>query len=530
MFKVSRRAFAAGVGAAAPLVGFMSPINAQSGRNVLVGGFDTGPGGQQGNFNPLTATAGFTWLNLYFEPLAMYDVKLEKISPALASSIDVSADKLALTFKLPTNAKWHDGAPVTSADVRFTIELAKNKNAGSIFVARLGDIASVEAPDPATAVVRLSKPNPGLLDTLTKILILPKHKLETIAAEQIAKHEWWSTAPVGTGPFAFVKYETDQYVELKANPDYRRGKPALDGVINRYFKNTAGAVAALRSGEIQFTYVESDDVKTFNGKPDFSVIAGDSYVLNYIGFNHATPFWKDERVRRAVMHAINRDAIIKSLYEGAAKAADTAYVAPHLVPGDMEKFAYDPAKARQLLKDAGWEAINGAKPLNWLTYYNSPQVANVMAAMQAMLAQVGINVTPKPVETATFNATVYAANPDHSQFPLIYAGLQNGPDPGSLNVGLNGKQLPPTGANITRADFPELSGAFDAALGESDDAKRAEKYQAVSKSFNKILPWAPMWVATRYGVVSNRVGGFVWTPAPGGGGYAPNAEKWTLRG
>ena len=181
-----------------------------------------------------------------------------------------------------------------------------------------------------------------------------------------------------------------------------------------------------------------------------------------------------------------------------------------------------------MLTDAGWSGINGTKKLPLLTYYNSPQIVNVLAAIQAMLADVGIMVEPKAVEVATYNSIVYAATPDHTQYPLVFAGLQNGPDPSGINFGLNGTQAPPNGSNIMRANFPALNQALDAALGESDDAKRPARFQAVNAAFNKTLPWGPMWVATRYGVASSAIKSFVWTPAPSGGGYFARAETWSL--
>ena len=422
----------------------MTPAFAQ--KSVITGGFDVGPGGFPGNFNPMAASAGFTWLSIYFEPLVVYDAKLEKLAPALATSWQVSPDKLTYTFKLAPDAKWHDGKPFTSADVKFTIGLAKDAKAGSVFAARLASVKEVETPDAQTAVIRLSQSNAGLMDTLTKLMMLPAAQLSAIPVDSIAKHEWWSKSPVGTGPFKFVKYETDQYVEVAANPDYRGGKPKVDSLVNRYFKTTATAAAALKSGEIQVSYVESDDAKTFANNPAFKIVEADSYVVNYLGFNGDAPMWKDERVRKAVMYAIDRNAIIASLYGGAAKPANCAYVADNLVPAGIEPYAYSPEKAKALLKEAGWDQINGTKPITLLSYYTAPQAVNVMAAMQAMLSQVGINVVPKAVDVATYNGTVYAAQPDWTQYPVVYAGIQIGPDPSGLNVALNEKQIPPRGA------------------------------------------------------------------------------------
>ncbi|WP_416799017.1 ABC transporter substrate-binding protein [Ciceribacter azotifigens] len=507
------------------LIATTAPVLADGG--TISGGFDVGPGGFQGNFNPLAATGGFTWLVTYFEPLVIYDDKLEKVIGALAESYEVSADQKAYTFKL-ADTKWHDGTPFTSKDVKFTIDLAKNEKTGSVFAARLGAIESVEATDDHTVVVKLRNATPSMLDTLTKLMLLPEHALVSIPAEQISKNAWWSTSPIGTGPFKFTKYVTDQYVELAANPDYRGGKPAVEKLINRYFADPSAAIAALRSGEIQFTYVDSNDVSTFNNDSAFHVIEGDSYVVNYVGFNQEVPLWKDLKVRQAFMHAIDRNAIINSLYGGAAKAANCVYVAEHLVPQGIEPYDYDPEKAKQLLAEAGWDKINGDKPITILTYYTSPLAANVLAAMQAMLAQVGINIVPRAVDTPTYNSIVYQQSGNAGEFPLIYAGLQNGPDASTINIGLNEKQIPPAGANLMRIRMPEVTNALDLALAETDAAKRDARYQDVCKATSANLPWGTMWVANRYGVASVKLKDFIWTPAPAGGPYQAHPEKWAI--
>jgi peptide/nickel transport system substrate-binding protein len=494
---------------------------------TLSGGFDVGPGGFQGNFNPLAATSGFTWLSVYFEPLVSYDEKLQKVVGSLASSYEVSADQLTYTFKL-TDAKWHDGKPFTSKDAKFTLGLAQNAKSGSVLAARLTAVTSVEAPDDKTLVLKLSAPSASLMDAMTKVMMLPEHALSQIPVDQLAKNSWWSTSPVGTGPFKFSKYVTDQYVELAANQEYRGGKPALEKVINRYFANPAAAIAALRAGEIQFTYVDSNDLKAFQNNKEFRIIEGDSFVVNYLGFNHDSPIWKDIRVRQAVMYAINRDAVIQSLYGGAAKAANCAYVADQVVPKGIETYAYNPEKAKQLLQEAGWDKINGDKPITLLTYYTTPLAGNVMAAVQAMLAQVGINVTPRAVDTPTYNSIVLNPTPDVAQFQMVYAGLQNGPDPSSINVGLNEKQIPPVGPNVVRARMPDLNAALDGALAEPDAVKRVARWQDVCKVMNTQLPWGTLWVANRYGVASSKLKDFVWTPAPGGGPYQAHPEKWSI--
>lgn len=496
-------------------------------EKTITGAFDVGPGGFQGNFNPLAATSGFTWLSLYLEPLVIYNAELSEIVGALSSDWQISEDQLTYTFTL-VEETFHDGEALTSEDVAFTIKLAQDGSTGSVFAARLAPIASVETPDERTVVITLSAPNVAFLDTLTKILILPQHALADVAPADLATSSWWSTEVVGTGPFAFSEYVTDQYVALVADDDYRDGRPAIDRLINRYFENSAAAVSALRADEIQFTYVEPDDVSTFAGDAAYEVIEGASYVVNYIGFNQNVPLWDDIRVRQAVMHAIDREAIVESIYGGAATIANCGYVDERYVPDSIEPYAYDPDMARQLLEEAGWAELNGDQPITWLTYYTNPLASNVMAAIQAMLSEVGINVVPRAVDTPTYNGIIYAETPNNDEFPLVYAGLGNGPDASSINIGLNVSQIPPNGSNFLHIDTPEVSAALDAALNETDLTARDARYQEVCAAMNETLPWATLWVADRYGIASTKLQNFVWTPAPGGGPFDADAVMWDI--
>ena len=513
---------------AAPMILRAAPALAAT--NVLSGGFDVGPGGLPGKFNPLAATAGFTWLNLYYEPLVFYDPTLSHIGPGLALKFEASPDGRAYTFHLDPKAKWHDGQAFTSADVAFTIGLAKDDKTGSIFSASLAPISSVETPDAATAVLKLAKPDTSLLDVLTKIMMLPKHALGSMAPASLAESAWWHTRPLGTGPFMFKSYTEGQFVQLSAFAGYRRGAPKLAGLVNRYFKSTADAVAALKAGEIQFTYVEPNDAKLFAHAAHDRLIAGASYVVNYVGFNHIIPLWKDLRVRQAVMHAIDRQAIVKSLLGGAATLANCAYTTGPSLPPHLDAYPHDPAKAKQLLAAAGWDKINGAKPLPMITYYGDPLVGNILAAMQSMLGQVGIHVAPRQLDVATYNGIVRGANTNPMEFPLTYAGAQDGPDPGVMASFFETNQAPPVGANVMRVAIPALDKELSAAAAEVDDAKRMALYRQAAATMNRELPWGFMWVARRYGVVADTVQNFVWTPAPGGGGYDPSAQLWALKG
>ena len=256
--------------------------------------------------------------------------------------------------------------------MKFTVDLAKNGETGNVFAARLSAIASVETPDERTSVIKLSRADAGLLDTLTKLMILPEHALAGIPPKELAKNAWWSTTPIGTGPFKFNQYVTDQYVELVADDDYRGGTPKVDRLINRYFKNPAAAVAALRAGEIQFTYVEPDDVATFKDNNGFQVIEGQS--------TSSTTSASTSRSRSGRTCACARRSCTPSTARPSSRASTAALRAGQLRlcrQAARARRASTPTsttrqRPRRCSTEAGWDKINGNKPITWLTYYNTP--------------------------------------------------------------------------------------------------------------------------------------------------------------
>lgn len=498
----------------------LSTLGTASADKVITGAFDQGPGGSPQLFNPLTNTAGFTWLNKYYSTLVLYDVGFKKISGDLASSWVVGDGGKKYTFVLRTGVKWHDGRPFTSKDVKFSLDLANNPDSGSAFAAKFGNIKSIQTPNARTVILTLSKPNAALLDALTSFMILPEHALAKIPARELRTSSWWRTDPVGTGPFMWSRYVPDQFVELKANPEYYKGKPKVDRLVNRYFKEQAAAVLALKSGNIDFTYLTLDDTKTFGGS-SVNIISGPSQVANYLGFNNASDQFKNVRVRQAMLHAIDRNAIIKQLYGGGAEPAYCPVTNSKYVPKNVNRYAYDPAKARQLLQAAGW---NTSQNVEVITYYNDQLSKDVLVTLQQMFAQVGLKITPRFLDTPSYNQATSGTG-----FSLVYAGIGNGPDPDTLYPSMHSDFMPPNGTNRMRVKLPALDRLFEQAQETTAAATRTKAYQNMCSLVNQQLPWGMLWTAKRFGGASKDLVNFVWTPAPGGGRYDDQAHLWDIK-
>ncbi len=496
---------------------------ATSGEKVLTGAFDVGPGGCPECFNPLTAGAGFTWLEKYFSTLVLYDVNYTKLQGELAKSWDVSADGLTYTFHLQPDVTWHDGQPFTSADVKFTIDLAKNPDSGSWIGQKFTGVASVETPDDATAVVKLSKPDAAMLDNFTFLVMLPEHALKDIKPADLVKSDWWHTDPIGTGPFKWGKYVPGQYVELDAYDTYWRGKPKLDKLINRYYPEAGSSVIALRKGEISFTYLQMDEANSLAKDANLKVIAGPSQVANALVFNMTDPRFKDVQVRQAFMYAIDRKTIVDQLYGGKAQLSSCMLTNSAYVPKDVNPYDYNPDKAKELLKAANWDSIKG-KPIEVVTYYQDQTSQDVLVAMQQNLQDVGIDITIRVVDTPTFQDI----GAKTSDWTMMYVGGANGPDPAVTGPYFISSATPPTGVNRGHFSDATIDKLYAEGQTTVDSAKRAQVYQQACDAVANQLPWASMWVAERFGGVSTKVQNFIWTPGPGGGRYYDAAQDWDI--
>lgn len=511
--------------AASAVASIGTPAAGGESGGTLTGAFDVGPGGSPQGFNPMIQGAGFLWLEKYFSKLVVYDVGFTKIQGELAESWEISPDAQTFTFKLRKGVTWHDGKPFTSEDAKFSIELFKNPDSTSPYAPKYTDISEVTAPDPQTVVIKTSKPNAAMLDAMTFVFMFPKHLIGDIPAKDLVKNTWWSTNPVGTGPFKWSKYVPDQYLELVPNENYWRGKPKLDKLINRYFKEAGSALIALQRGEIQFVYVTADESEIVKKDANLTLIPGPSQVINYLQFNLKDPRLADVRVRQAFMYAIDRAAIVDQLFKGTAVVVPCVFDNKTYIPtSGLIDYKRDVAKAKALLADAKWDTIKG-EPIEVLTYYTDQLSNDILVTMQQQLADVGITIKIRSVDVPTFNGLVAKANPE---FTAYYAGAANGADPDVTSIYFLSTAVPPAGSNRGFYVNADVDKAYQTGRAEPDPAKRATAYQAACKQLNADVPWAPMWVTTRFGAVSKKVGNFIYTPSAGSGKYYDAAELWTV--
>jgi peptide/nickel transport system substrate-binding protein len=319
--------------------------------------------------------------------------------PYLAQSWEVSKDGRAVTLKLVENAVFHDGKPVTSEDVAFSIDVIKKNHP---FETMLAPVESVETPDKNTVVIRLSQPHPALLLAMSPALmpILPKHVYGD--GQDIASHPA-NLKPVGSGPYRFVEYRQGEHIVLERFDDFFiEGRPHLDRIVIRIIPDPNSLVIAAQRKEIQMLPFLSGirDIERLQ-KSDGITVTERGYEgigpLNWLAFNTAKKPLDDVRVRQAIAYAVDRDFLVNRLLSGLAKPSTGPIVnsSPFYEP-NVEKFDLDLDKANALLDEAGHprggDGNRFTLTVDYIPGLNVEQQRNFAEYLRPQLRKVGIAV------------------------------------------------------------------------------------------------------------------------------------------
>ena len=464
---------------------------------------------------PLYTTCGNRLDETVLQGLAHVTWKGDGVKALLAESWSTPDNGATWIFKLRKGVKWHDGKPFTADDVVFSYNLYADPAAASIIANNLSDIkgyddfrngkagslAGVSKVDSHTVKIELNGPRPLWVE-LKQIYfsILPKHLLGEVKPSEIARSPFWTQNRVGTGPFKWTKYVPDQYIEVVRNDDYFLGKPKVNRIVYRIFADIPGILNALAANEIDVMSYEGggvpvSDIERMQKVPTLNVLPTvDAGLPTYLQFNFAQSFLKDPRVRQAMIYAIDRDKIIATVRKGTGKISNTMFPATWAQSPELNPYKFDPAKARQLLKEAGWDS---SRKVDFIYYYADQVNKDTVTAIQAYLATVGVNIVPRLLNPAEIQ-TVYK----DGTFEMGYFANGQGLDPslGAL-TSTCGAQLSFTYCN-KRVD--EL---YNLGLSEGKREKRAPYYQEISKILNEDMFRGWLWYDVRPMAFNKRVVG-----------------------
>ncbi|MCV6823664.1 MULTISPECIES: ABC transporter substrate-binding protein [Halocynthiibacter] len=302
------------------------------------------------HLDPTSAAAGAIDQVLYsnvFEGLTRFGPD-GSINPGLAKDWDVSEDGLTYTFHLQEGVTFHDGTTMDAEDVKFSLDRARAEDSANAQKALFADIASVDVVDPATVKVTLSKPNGNFLFNMAwgDAVIVAPESIENI-----------KTNPVGTGAFTFSNWVQGDQITLTKNADYW-GEPAkLDSATFKFISDPTAAFAAVMAEDVDAFggYPAPENLPQFEADPRFNVLIGSTEGETILSTNNAQPPFDNPKVREALAHAIDRQAIIDGAMFGYGTPIGTHFAPHHPDYVDLTgNSAYDPEKAKALLAEAGF--------------------------------------------------------------------------------------------------------------------------------------------------------------------------------
>ena len=416
--KLQRRTLNLMLAAALALGGAALDAQAQARKDSVVLGMvlEPAPG-----LDPTTAPAAAIGEVVHYNILeGLTKINVDgTVAPLLAESWQASPDGKTYTFKLKKGIRFQDGEPFDAAAVKFSFERAKaegstNKAKKAVF----DNISSVATPDANTVILVLNNPDgtiPFRLGENTAVILSPKSAASTAAK------------PVGTGPYVFDSWQKGSAITLSKWPGYRNpGAIKINKVTFRFINDPAAQTAALLAGDIDGMPRFNRDPSQFKADKRFTVEIGDTAGKGIMAINNKKPPLNDVRVRRALMHAIDRKAFIDGAIDGLGKPIGSHFAPTDAGYVDLTKvYPYDPEKAKALLKEAGV-----ATPLNLTLTLPPPQYARKGGEIvAAQLAKVGVNVKIENVEWAQWLSGPFKGNFDltiinHVE-PLDYAQYGN---------------------------------------------------------------------------------------------------------
>jgi peptide/nickel transport system substrate-binding protein len=371
--------------------------------------------------DPHTATnfTAFRVLELEYDTLLGFDKDLQVV-PDLADSWSWSADNLSLTLKLHPNVKFHSGNPLTSDDVKFSINRILDEKTAAAARSYFTNITQIDTPDANTVVLHLKEPQVTLLAAMTN----PNSAI--IDHQAVAGGADPSKDDVGSGPFKMSSWTPNEKLVLVANKDYwMTGLPYLDGIEFRVIPDESSILAALRTKQVDWAVIADPHIAIAAGAAKSNGLVIDratSLSYNVMQLNASRPIFKDVRVRQALSCAIDRQQVldVASLGEGQVIGPVTPpFYQPAL--SDLPCYTPDLAKAKQLLKDAGAENL---KFSIMATNEEIPLTVAQAQNIQAQLSQIGVKVTIDTVELGVFVDRWFKGN-----FDAVTTENGGNPDP-----------------------------------------------------------------------------------------------------
>ncbi len=476
-----------------------------------------------------------------FNGLTTFERGTTNVIPALAEKWDVSEDGKTYVFHLRKGVKFHsnkDFKPTrdfNADDVVFSFNRQLDPNhpyhkvSGGSYEYFIGMdmqniIDKVEKVDDYTVKISLKVPNAPFLANLAMDFASIYSAQYADAMAKAKTPEKLDSAPIGTGPFEFVSYQKDSAVRYKAFENYWQGKAKIDRLVFSITPDASVRYAKLQKGECHAApYPNPADIAKLKADSNITLLTKPGLNVGYLNFNVQKAPFDNVKVRQALNYAVNKDAIIESVYQGAGQVAKNP-IPPTMwsYNDEVKDYAYDPEKAKALLKEAGFE--NGFETDLWAMPVSRPYNPNArrMAELvQADWEKVGVKAKIVSYEWGEYLKRMRAG--DHQTGMMGWTGDNGDPD-NFLNTLLSCAAVE-SGSNYANFCHKEFNDLVTKAAQITDPAERTALYQQAQLVFKEQAPWITIAHSTTYFPVRKEVKGYVIDPFGLHNFYAVELEK-----
>ncbi len=433
---------------------------------------------------------------LLFAGLTAHDAD-NNVVPGLAEDWSFDENGRTYTFRLRKGLTFHDGQPLTSADVKFTLEMILDEKNQSEIISNYTDIEKITCPDDLTVEIKLRRSNVAFPDYMT-IGILPKHLLEG----KDPQTDSFNQNPVGAGPYKLVSWDQGQSITMERFDGYYGGTPKIEQVIFKIVPEIDARAMQLRAGEIDMAMITAKTAGSVKAEGGFALYQMKTADYRAIAYNFAKPLFAENPDLAGILsYAIDREAIIESVLLGEGEAAYSPLQKSPYNNEEMEHFAYDPEKAEALLQEAGWK-----KNKNGYYEKKGKELAFVISAMAddsvrvdmakmcaAQLQEIGVNAS------AEGKASLDWAGQDCC---IIGWGSPFDPDDHTYKVFSTG-----AGDNYTAYSNEAVDSLLEKARHTEIDGTRKALYQEFQVELTKAMPYSFIaYVDASYAVRENVTG------------------------
>jgi len=419
-------------------------------------------------------------------------------------------DERTYEVDLRPGLTFHDGHPLTTADVAWTIESVRDPKLGSPFSGMYTKVVRIEVLDELRMRFVLDRPHAPFLTDLV-MGVVPAHLTRATGH--------YAGPVVGAGPYRVARWDSEERLELLRFDGYAGGKPTIPRVVLRTIRDDNSRLLAMMggAGDLVQNGVNPMLLEVLRSHERLEVSTAPSIAYNYLGFNLEDPALGDRRVRRALAHALDRGTIIRQRFQGTARPA-TGMLAPGhwAYSSDVQRYPYDPARAAALLDAAGFVDPDGAGPQPRLTLTLKTTTNRFRRSLARLVAyqlgQVGVRVEVRAFEWGTFFEDVKSGN-----FQLYTLQWPTVVEPDLYHWIFHSEMIPTPenrgrGANRGHYRNPTLDGLIERGRREPDLSRRRAIYAEVQAILARDLPYISLWHEDNIAVTSRRLKGYTILP------------------